>query len=363
MQGYTIELQPASNDTSGFHSIDTDEIRRVLSYSQLSAWLQCRYAWRMKYDLRLKTVKVREAIDLGDCIHRYLSAYLLGQDPKIEMADWLDEKVSRLGPMVSLAEELMYDEMADTAVAIAKRTIEFLISNNLTTAVVNGVPLVEANTILRGLPGWDSFQSHIDWVAIDPYINGAIQIDFKTRKNFMDPRSEEFGIQNAIYLIKCRMLGIPANASGTLQILSSLPAIPKVNQNGSVSRSAIKTDWDTYRAVIEASGENPDDYLDMQAKLSGVRFFELNRQLWSDTYLMGIWNNVVVPAATQIAFARDAVDNVAGGVYRSLGPFNCRNCDVSSICTGVLQGYDPNFLIDQYKFDPERRKRAMVMVQ
>ncbi len=198
---------------------------------------------------------------------------------------------------------------------------------------------------------------HLDWLAFERSTGQVWLADFKTRANFLPDFSEETNLQHTSYQKILQRHGINCNGTATIQIKSDLPQKPRQNNNGTMSRTAIKTDWETYRAALVEARLDPADYDDMRVKLGEGKFFNVMKAFRSDIEVNNVWDHVIVPAARDIAVARHSAKD--GGldaklVYRTFSHRVCNGCDFRHVCIGGLRGYDPVGLLMPFNYRPER---------
>jgi hypothetical protein len=310
--------------------------------------MACRHRWRLQYDYRIKGKGVRRSLELGDAIHRYIACFLLGKDPAEGVKAWIDQFT--VDGTLSLEEELALEDIADEAEAIGARTINFIGSLGWQTVMFGSIPMVEAE-LSKPIPGWDRYVAHLDWLALDPLTNAVWLVDFKTRGTFLPEFSEETNLQHSSYQKMLMDLGLACNGTATIQILSKMPAEPKINQNGSVSRTSVKTDWPTYKAAILRAGGDPNHYLDMKSKLDDSKFFGVMYSYRSQREVENVWERIIVPTAADI---KSALDGESVRTYRSFSHRVCNGCDVRDVCIGGLRDYDGRGLLQMYEYNEER---------
>lgn len=255
------------------------------------------------------------------------------------MADIAD----RSWPVNATSEEdAEYAEIVRIAPELAKRALQEFDDLGWETVEFDGRPAVEIDLYVP-LPsefGFDSFAMHLDWVCIDA--NDTIRlVDYKVRRTFMPEDSERFNFQHAVYAYGLWQHGVEVQGTVTYEIRNDLPSKPKVNKNGSISRSATKTDWPTYLATILENGQDPAEYLDMQEKLSDYKFTNPLHAYRTETELKNIWDTIVIPTARSIARERIIFrgDNEHQPV-RNLKWINCQGCQFKDPCTQAISGDD-----------------------
>ena len=157
--------------------------------------------------------------------------------------------------------------------------------------------------------------------------------------SFRTEESVELSSQLAMYLLFMREhVAVTQPKLIYLQILNKVPGIPNVNKTGGISRSAINTDWDTYKDTVVANGYNPEDYADVREKLTNKRF-------WTE--------QVVTRADARLAEERSALYDVSveimakrKRIYMCDSPFLCKSCQFRDLCLETVRGRDPLELIE-----------------
>lgn len=307
--------------------------RRRLSYSQVSQWTRCRRAWAFKYREELFPRFDRPSLDLGSAVHEGLAAGLQGFSYEEAINRWADEKYSlELLP----EEQEVLQGLLTKAYGITAKSLAFIdLGHKWETVKHDGKPLIEHEFESElGVPGWDGFHGYVDWVARELATGQVWLIDFKVRDSMQPVEAEEFNLQMAIYQYLLGKLNIPAVGSIAWQIRNELPKSPKVNKDGTISRAACATDWDTYSAAVVAAGQDPEHYLEMKAKLETVEFFRLSRAYRGSNEVQNLWSDVVLPVAKDIG----------GGIYRNLNHVTCNGCSYKNLCLEELRGGDTDYI-------------------
>jgi hypothetical protein len=216
-------------------------------------------------------------------------------------------------------------EIFPVAVRAWKKLMEFgytpILSEHQFSVTYDGIP----------------FQGTVDLVLKDK--DGAMWIvDHKFREKFKSPESEYFNLQMAIYQKVMLDKGLPVVGSLQYQIYPYAPAKPTINKDGSVSRAACSTDWDTYRQTVIEAGKDPDDYEQMKNKLETKKFEDAHslRAFRSREELERVWSMVVMPVAKSL---------MIGNIKRiPIMSYPCMRCDYRELCTENLKGGDTEYI-------------------
>lgn len=343
-----------------------------ISHSQVNTFQTCSYKWLLTYRVGLRTRSSEVApATLGDVVHYALAMALRKswewrQDHYPTSYDYLrwaidtavstwdeqnrpvdkttvqpvdDGLISVVGDTAFYAD---WDEMIDNARHIALRTLKNMrFLEKYDVLGVGGdnddepVPLVEYDLNVD-IPGTDfTFAGRVDAVLKNRYTGMVEVIDWKVRGRFSGPESERLSDQIGLYQHALRELGVDAQVGVVYQIKNTVPATPKLNKDGSMSRQKITTDWATYEAALLDAGLNPDEYQDMQDKLAGVEFFRPLMVVRTPEVTSLLWDNLI-QQARRIAEARH--------FPYSFG-YPCRQCAFADWCNAELYGYDREELL------------------
>lgn len=319
-----------------------------IRYSQVAEWLTCRYRWQVRNERHLVARVDAPAPQLGSAIHKALEYMLLrkakGNAPK-KWGTWarkgIEAWIAEYQELRELSEAEL-DELATIAIeaeTIALRAWDTFDPDQWEILVCDGKPMVEfeAQVPIAPIGEYDTLECHFDLVARNTKTDLTWIIDFKTRAAFRGDDDQETNLQFIMYQFALRRLGVEVAGSMTYQIRNKVPAWPRLNVNGTMSRADIASDWPTYWAALVDAGLDPDDYADMQAKLEAKEWFRWSPAYRSDEEVLGVWNGVVRPAIRGIA--------AATSYQRSFGGFSCKICWARSLCLAELKGYDTDDLI------------------
>lgn len=343
----------------------------TVSVSKLSTFNTCAAKYDLSYNLGLRKRSTDvEALSLGSAIHEGIAAGLKAfyeiQDheelwaarlmdlvyDKAELAvrAWADKhrtekpqvpiitedgSLEYIGDPVYHAE---FNEMVETAVGVTNRVL-FSLDLARNYRVVDDdsrVPLVEYKLKVK-LPGTGyTFVGIVDAV-LENIQNGLIEVfDWKTRKNFIDDRQQDLEQQLALYQHVLRTMDIDAKVAVIYQIKPQLPAFPKRNKDGSMSRAKIASDWATYHSALVEQGLDPFDYTDMIDKLGDTEFFKPLRFVRLERVTQAYWNNMV----EQVKVLKRAK------TFPMVLGYPCRNCQFKNWCWSTLHGHNQESLLE-----------------
>ncbi len=325
----------------------------LLNQSQIHTWLSCHHQYELAYGKGLRPRRDKPYLRVGSVGHQVMAALLTGRSAEEAAEKWKKT-------MVGVAAEAWTDEdmveieaLHETGYKLAQRAFRELdIGHKWTTVMLDGKPLVEYQFLLPvELGKFTHFSGTVDWVAQDS--SGLIYLtDHKFRKQLQPTEAEEHNLQMATYQVLLRKAGINAVGSISHQIRTELPKLPAVNKNGSISKALIISDWETYSAFVKEKGLNPDDYIEMQDKLSEIEFWRMSYAYRNQREVDAIWESCVETVAHEISGRGPKVS-------RTIRHTACKSCSFANYCWEQMRGGDLQFLEQsQYTFGPSTKPEA-----
>lgn len=318
------------------------EVHEYNSYSRMRTYRSCGYKYNFIYNMGYVPLVAEVAPTLGSAGHAGLAAGYLGQSVDEALERWKSDFVSN-HPMYTIGDMdvvrvlgEMADEVVQQACVIVPRALEELCLEEWEFLTYKGKPLVEVKFAFP-LDRWKGFTAVIDAVAKHKPTNRVWVIDNKFRKTLQSDEIEEMDIQLPIYQQGLWSLGIETIGTMTNQILSKVPAQPKLNKDGSMSRARISTTWDVYRNALLANNLDPVCYLEMKDKLD-VEFFRQTYVYRNRQQVQAIWDEIVRKTAVEM---RDNPSYV-----RNLGSLGCRSCGIKEYCMEDLRGGDIEYMLE-----------------
>jgi len=328
--------------------------REHISYSEASLFNRCQFAHHLKYRKGLRVIQSKEHLRLGSLVDKGLESALrrhhMKEDPDTIRFSAANVIACEVGKYLRLDSVLPWtnestepDEptirqqafaLGDKAFSIATRAIKYLNlgSPGWTTLEIDGEPAIQ--TKLEATINGKKILGYLDWVATDKHGNTYL-IDFKVRKQ---RTSEDAACDNLeddwqlpLYAALLREKGIDVPNVAHLDIYGQVPKEPKINKNGSVSKSACDTDWPTYCEAIYKSGGILMDYQAMREKLEAKSWLR--------------WTTRLVPTLERDD-ARDRVYNTSISInrdtepHKNIFPLTCAMCDYREMCRMDRRGAD-----------------------
>lgn len=331
----------------------------MVSVSQINTFLACRRRWHYAYREGLRQRRERDYLTVGKLCHAGMEAamrerwrieyeklaipdgYLArkGMDAIQEMwddymsvTDFLDEELPE------------QRELLDRALDVFEEALEEFDPMRWMPATVtkDGVPIpaLELHFVVPLCAGSWRLHGYVDAILSDRETGQVWCVDYKFRRTLASDDDERFNLQNAVYMMACRQMGIEVVGTMTWQRHSYPSAVPKFNKDGSVSRSRIKCTWTRFRHFLEEAGLDPADYADMEDKLSDVEMCRATREIRSDEMVDNVWSSVVESATLEIMHAYCSEQEMTP----SMDPWTCRLCSFQSLCQAELRGYDVDYI-------------------
>lgn len=338
------------------------------SYSQVRSFLSCENKWYTDKVLGIKAVEVKRAPTMGSAIHHAIAARINQEDINKQLKLFIEEKEKD----ILLKMELYPDIEDDWTVVKA--------------AILKDVPwIVDAWTKWVELDDWETivdptygpmverrmvtnvadtlttpefeFVWIADWVAKHKKTGLTWLVDWKSTTQFKDDRHHEFALQKMIYQYLLYEIDVEISGSRVAQIKPTSPAVPSINKNGSMSRSAIATTWDRYKESLMEAGLDPSEYVDMKEKLkSPSDWFQWSSAFRTIKECENAWDQIVIPTIQRMNYMR-MWDKTP---VRNLGSLDCHTlCSVKLICMETLRGRPIDGLLD---FGFERKDTNIVEV-
>ena len=345
------------NPTPDFHE-EVRAGRRVLSYSQIATFLSCRHRWYLTYYLGLHPPASPTPLVLGDIVHQAIANNLQHGTP---VDTFISTHIQTLLPSLESHMVDAADELATLAIICTHRALSHIHASGwLPLEISPDVKAIELEltTALSTAPAFEHFASHIDLIAHHPATGRNWLIDYKIRGR-LSPNiltMEQVNLQAMIYACMSAFHGIPLTGTGTLEVLAQLPATPKLNKDGSMSRAQIATTWPHYEQHLKQHFLNPKDYQDMRIKLSSLEFTRITTEFRPPELLNHVWQKIVLPTAELISDIILSLDSYFdptlsphqqfdSRIQRSLGHFQCNGCSQRDVCLAGLYDRDIHSLV------------------
>lgn len=336
----------------------------MVSVSQINSFLSCRRRWQYAYCEGLRQRRERDYLTVGKLCHAGMEAAMrerwrIGHEGLAVPSGHLTRKgMDAIQEMWDdymsvtdfLAEELPeQQELMARALDVFEEALEEFdpLRWMPITIVKDGepAPALELHFCVP-CAGSEGLHGYIDAILRDLETGQMWCVDYKFRRTLAADDDERFNLQNAVYMMACRQMGIDVAGTMTWQRYNTPSAVPKLNQDGSASRTKIRCTWTSYRRFLEEAGLDPADYADMEGKLADVEMCRATREVRSDEMIDRVWGQVVEPAALSIEYEVETyeigIDH--GKLIPSMDPWTCRMCSFQSLCQAELRGYDADYI-------------------
>jgi hypothetical protein len=331
----------------------------TISHSQIQSWRGCQQRWDYAYRQKLVSKRVERPLTFGLWMHKALEThYGPEQDWRVGYAENLalydklfDEEKLKLDKGKSKKKS---DDRADfePLSSQVERSVKSYVWYNRkerqrTIAVEVEFHLDMGDYYLHGF---------IDRIYEDLDTGLIIVQDHKTVDDLPDESAfHTMDPQTTIYFRGAQeALGVQAQAVEFNYIWSSAPSFPSQNQNGSISKSAISTDYPTLRQWLDDHGFDAKDYTDLLVPLYKqspfLRRYRLPRQ--------DLVTNKIIADADRSAHEILNHEYVIRDISRQ-----CNWCPYMQVCRAELFGMDTtalrkNTFLSESERDAARAKRG-----
>jgi hypothetical protein len=295
--------------------------------------------WYWAYEVGIVPKRTAYAPSVGSCGHTAIAAVLRGESWMKAVADWRDTELGKREMFEE--EEAEIQAVVQLVLGIIPRYLEYY-QDDFEPVLVErkfAIPIRGIRTRLVGY--WDAIVRARDghlWLLEHKFP----QSRFRTDDNL------DLDGQIGTYQYAARRLGFPIVGTIYNQILGRLPAVPKVNKDGSVSRAAVYTDWKTYSDFVVKKKQDPKDYSEMKEKLADFKFFQRN--------------HIFRPLIETRLFARDMERRIwdmgrsKKHIYRSESFITCGGCSYRELCLEDLKGRNVKHIIEE-EFEPKTPRK------
>lgn len=347
----------------------------IVSYSMVKSFLDCQQSWYYSYIKKIVPRITNPKLDKGTLVHKAIEAawHAVHDIPfSKENAKLVRVKSSKamlnavqtaLGNYIDnnllVQEEVdLAEETAVTALAVSRKAFKAIYAKYKPVDIA-GLPAVEYQFTIP-IKKVAKFHGTIDFIAEERKTGLIWLIDWKVRSAFTPSVNQEYNLQMASYQYALLQLGVETAGSITYEIWHEPPNEPELLANKkALSKSAIRTDWNTYKAAIEKHGFKESDYLDMKEKLKAVKWVNECAAYRNTNEIVKTWELVMLPAIESLVkVVRDTKKTF--NPQRVICSLNtaCPNCSYNQLCLEELRGNDvseiledfvPNRYLDKYE--------------
>ena len=313
--------------------------KQHVSWSEIQAWCLCRMKWHWAYEVGIAPKRVERAPSVGSCGHIAIAAMLRGKSWKKAVDKWFEQELNKR-PLFD-EEKAEIQAVVALILAIMPRYLDKYQATFESVLVEHkfDIPIRGIKTRLIGY--WDAMVRDKDghlWLLEHKFP----QRTFRTEDNL------DLDGQIGTYQYAAHRSGYPVVGTIYNQLLGRLPAVPKINKDGSVSRAVVYTDWESYSDFVAKVGLDPCDYQEMKGKLDDFEFFQRNY--------------IYRPPIETRLFARDMEHRIwdmqkkKKHIYRSESFIICGMCSYRELCLESLKGGDIDYIIEN-QFEPKTSKK------
>lgn len=305
------------------------------SISQVSSYNRCKRRWHYRYVQGLKRKSRDVKLEKGILVHECLEKLYL-KEPWQDVIQNYEKKISHLLE----EEQYEYRKIMLEAHRIMSGYINFYrYEDDIAEVLAVELPF-DIET-----PDGNQYEGRIDLIYRDH--QGFVWVcDHKTTKTVPTDTFRYFDSQTNLYFYVAQKLGY--NPMGVVfnYLRTKAPTQPKILKNGTVSKADIDTDFQTYMNTVRVAGLNPEDYADMEAKLSGNVFFKRVRVPRPNKLV----ENILIEFDASVRNIKQGVE-----VTRSMN-MNCTwDCEFCELCFAELSGTNAEYILDA-NYDKEERR-------
>jgi len=313
---------------------------RNVSWSEIAAWCACRARWRWAYEVGIVPKRTRRAPSVGSCGHAAVAAALRGKSWQAAVELWVNLEFGKRALFEE--EEAELRGIAALIMGVMPRYLEAYPDSFEPVLVEHKFEIPVRGIKARLVGYWDALVRDRDgklWLMEHKFPQQRLRAE----------EDLDLDGQVGVYQYAAHRLGYPVVGTIYNQLLARIPAEPKANKDGSLSRAVIYTDWPTYRESAVSRGLDPANYADMEARLAGFKFFQRS--------------HIYRPPVEVRLFTRDMEHRVwdmrrkKKHIYRSESFITCGPCAYRELCLESVKGRDVAYIIaDQFEAKKSREE-------
>lgn len=324
---------------------------KEISFSQISSFKKCRFAWDLQYKKRIFPKKKDKKLFLGEGVHKALEEYYSPESERSKpilvdtFNSWFDGKLrSMLAETPNMFTEEI-DELKGLQVlgaGMLDNYYDFAVTHdNFQVIETEGYYkiqiLKENNKRYQG----HFFVFKLDGIVQD--VDGKYWIlEHKTSASF--PDKDEFLImdEQISYYVWATQLKFNIKLEGVLYnvLVKSLPSIPAQLLNGTTSKAKCATNYKTYLKTLQERNQEPKDYEDALSyyRVQEERFFFRTKVYRNPDEIMNTGIDIFYIAQDMAHRPR---------IYRNTSREGCVNykCPYKLICMTMMDGSDVQSVI------------------
>ena len=313
----------------------------TLSQSKANRYNTCKASFHYKYIRQLSRRRVARPLTFGSAVHKVIEDSTLGLNEaglKRSLKRWAADELKKSNYFT--AELEMFHEAVDSAWLIMREYHDFWPKDHLTYLTINGQ---KAEHEIEYQPKGEDF---LVTGKIDAYARSKNKLEWmvehKSGKNLLSDEDRWRSVQSAVYMTVGPPLGHPV-VDGMVwdMVRSKEPTRPYLLKNNTFSLAKLDSLPMIVREVIEAAGQNPNDYPTLLASV------EQNRSQWFQRVFQPVTSSVRDHLWGEfIQTGREINDGGYKNKRMTIGK-HCSWCDYQPICQAIMTGNDADYVIER----------------
>lgn len=313
----------------------------MISYSEIAAFLRCRYRWSLEWHRRIEP-KVKPFLLLRGCLVHEVFAegwrlFLRGEYSREVLEAVAPQAIrqSKEGPEAD-------EELVRECVRIGVLAFECVQAHNYEVVELEGRPLVEERMYTPSGVDGVLFSFKPDAVIRRLADGAVLLLDLKTRKSISSDPYLMHDLQASLYTEALRRVGVDVDAAVHLDVLCTTPRPPKRLKNGGLStaKAQIISRETVEQAVQDCAAEGIEIPEKDVTKLMAIA----DSREWHKWIEMRMTAQGRAQAwRTMQAVVRERPRYSVGGqvdpcqllAYDS-GPLGCRGCPFNAWCDSLI---------------------------
>ena len=326
----------------------------IIRTSDRQYFKRCRVLWDFTSKIRqnYEPIERIEALDFGTAMHSAMEAYY---DPKT----WGDKVVMETNSMAAfliaikevqqkvrigaLDFEIRFEELKALGIGMLEHYFLWAPKRDQFRPILVEI---EFEVPIPGMNGEVVYQGRIDLVVEDEQGRYWL-VDHKTTAQMADTEWLALDDQCSSYAWAIKQqLGL--NVSGVIynELRKKAPRIPPVLKNGRLSvNKSIDTTYEMYLEEVQRKGFKVEEYAGVleYLKESPKEFVRRTRVTYGPRVLPIVEQRIQAEAREMLAWGKP--EPVA--IYPTPSRFNCNGCNFFRPCLALLEGYDPQSILDE----------------
>lgn len=309
----------------------TDHYR--VSYSKISKWQTCKYAFHLRYSEKLRKRQKAKALQTGALIHLMIDADANGDNPMAA----LERAVKKAGPMFA-SERDEFNQMIDDIRAIMKDYFLMKWGDGELKYLRKNQKSAEHEFEVNLAPGI-LLTGKLDGLAITQANKRRWLVENKSFSRMPNEDHRWRNLQGNIYHHVVRLLGLPPlDGLCWNYIRTKPPSVPQLLKNGKISQKRLDTLPSKLHEFFKKNKINPGEYSRMLSTADQNR----------SQYFIRVFSPVRPKVVARVV--RDFIEEAQimaeyDGKWKtkSIGR-HCEWCEFEPICRAELTGGDADYV-------------------